>query len=61
MKKFKVETRRDYTENFDNWIGDYIEAETAGEAIDFAKEWLIENGYGPEEVEEFEYQAMELI
>lgn len=58
MKKYNVEMRRDYTENFDNWIGDYIEAETEEEAVELAKQWLIDNGTD-EDVEELQYQVSE--
>ena len=58
MKKYNVEMRRDYTENFDNWIGDYIEAETEEEAVELAKQWLIDNG-ADEDVEELQYQVSE--
>ena len=30
---------------FDNWIDDYIEAETEYEALVLAKQWLIDHGY----------------
>lgn len=59
MKKFMVESRRDYTEIFDNYVGDYIYAETEEEAIECYKEWLVENGCDLEEVEEYEYQVRE--
>lgn len=44
-KKWNVEMRESTDEIFDNWIGDYIEAETRDEAIELAKTWLSENGY----------------
>ena len=56
MKKWNVESRRDYTEIFDNYVGDYIEAETEEEAVELYKAWLIENGCDPEEVDDYEYQ-----
>lgn len=59
MKKWMVESRKDYTEAFDNYVGDYIEAETEEEAIELAKAWFIENGCDPEEVEEYEYHVKE--
>ncbi len=37
MKKYNAEMRRDYTEDFENWVGDYIEAESEEEAIEIAK------------------------
>ena len=59
MKKWNVESRRDYTEIFDNYVGDYIEAETEEEAVEIYKDWLIENGCDPEEVDDYEYQIKE--
>lgn len=59
MKKWNVESRRDYTEIFDNYVGDYIEAETEEEAVELYKAWLIENGCDPEEVDDYEYQTKE--
>lgn len=59
MKKWNVESRRDYTEIFENYVGDYIEAETEEEAIEIYKAWLIENGCDPEEVDDYEYQIKE--
>lgn len=59
MKKWNVESRRDYTEIFDNYVGDYIEAETEEEAVELYKDWLIENGCDPEEVDDYEYQIKE--
>lgn len=59
MKKWMVESRKDYTEIFDNYADDYIEAEGEEEAIELYKAWLIENGCDPEEIEEWEYQAKE--
>lgn len=60
MKNFNVESRRNYTEIFDNYVGDYILAETEEDAIELYKAWLVENGCDPEEVEEYEYQAKEV-
>lgn len=58
MKKYNVEMRKDYTEIFDNWVGDYIVAENEDEAIEIAKQWLLDNGYDGD-VEELEYKASE--
>ena len=58
MKKYNVEMRRNFNEDFDNWIGDYIEAESEEEAIELAKQWLIDNGTN-EDVEELEYRVSE--
>lgn len=60
MKKFNVESRKNYEEIFDNYVCDYIMAETEEEAIEMYKAWLVENGCDPEEVEEYEYQAKEV-
>lgn len=59
MAKYRVESRRNYTENFDNYVGDYIIAETEEEAVELYKQWLVENGCAVEEVEEYEYQVTE--
>lgn len=59
MKKFNVESRKDYTEIFDNYCGDYVVAETEEEAIELYKQRLIENGCESEEVEEYEYNVSE--
>lgn len=59
MKKFIVESRRDYKETYKNYYGDVIEAETEEEAIEIYKSWLIENDYEPNEIEEWQYQAID--
>lgn len=59
MKKWMVESRKNYTDIFDNYCGDYIEAEGEEEAVELYKAWLIENGCDPEEIKEWEYQAKE--
>lgn len=59
MKKYIVESREYYTEIFDNWASDYIEAESEEEAIEFYKDWLLENGCTEDKVEEMEYRAYE--
>ena len=51
--------RRYYTEDFDNWVGDYIEVETKEEAIELVKHWLIDNGY-TDDVEELEFNVKEV-
>lgn len=49
MKKFNVECRKNREENIDSYIGDYITAETADEAIEIAADYMLEkiaeNGY----------------
>ena len=59
MIKWMVESRKNYTDIFDNYCDDYIEAESEEEAVELYKAWLIENGCDPEEIEEWEYQAKE--
>lgn len=59
MTKYRVESRRDYTENFDNYVGDYIVSETEEEAVELYKQCLVENGCTVEEVEEYEYRVSE--
>lgn len=59
MKKYMVESRRDYAEIFDNYVGDYIEAESEEEAIELAKQYFIDNGCDIEEVEDYEYKVTE--
>lgn len=59
MKKYNVEMRTDYTQDFDNWVGDYTEAETEEEAIELVKQWLIDNGY-TDDVEELEFNVEEV-
>lgn len=50
--------RKDYNEDFDNWNGDYIDAETEEEALELSKQWLIDNGYDGD-VEALEYKVSE--
>ena len=59
MKRFMVESRRSYEDIFDNYVGDYIVAETEEEAVEYYKEWLSENGVDKQEIEEYEYQVRE--
>lgn len=60
MKRYNVEMRKDYNEDFDNWIGDYTEAENEEAAVELAKQWLIDNGYEGD-VEELEYKVSEYL
>lgn len=59
MKKYNVECRKSYNDDFDNYVGDYIECESEEEAIELCKQWLIDNGMKPEEVEDLEYKVSE--
>lgn len=58
MTKYSVEMRKYYNEDFDSYIGNYIEAETEEEALEIAKQWLIDNGYDGD-VESIEYNVSE--
>ena len=53
---YDVEVRENNTQEFDNWVGDYTEAETKEEAIELVKQWLIDNGY-TDDVEELEFKV----
>lgn len=56
---YDVEIRENNTQEFDNWVGDYTEAETKEEAIELVKQWLIDNGY-TDDVEELEFNVEEV-
>ena len=60
---YDVEVRENNTQEFDDWVGDYTEAETKEEAIEEAielvKQWLIDNGYTGD-VEELEFNVEEV-
>lgn len=71
MKKYNVESRKDVNDCWDNYVGDYVEAETPEEALDFAKDRLFEdvqrlNDFDFEEletakkeIEEYQYRVVE--
>lgn len=56
---YNVEVRENNTQEFDNRVGDYTEAETKEEAIELVKQWLIDNGY-TDDVEELEFNVEEV-
>ena len=58
MKKYIVEFRENYTDIFDNWLEDYVEAENETEALELAKQWLIDNGYEGD-VNDLDYKVSE--
>lgn len=58
MKKYIVESATSFYEEFQNFADDYIEAETAEEAIDYYKTWMQENGEDPDF---YVYKVFELI
>lgn len=60
MKRYKVEFRRNRNEEWDNWIGDYMEAESDLDAIDLAYQWLIGNGMEAEDAETVDISVEEL-
>lgn len=60
MKKYNVEIRKDCNEEFDNWADDFTEAENAEEAVELVKQWLIDNGYDPDDVENLMFRAIEV-
>lgn len=51
MKKFVVEYAQSYNKPSDNYIGDYIDADSADEALEFAADWLVEHGMDEEDLE----------
>lgn len=57
-RKYNVEMRANNEDCFDNWIGDYIEAETEEEALVLSIAWLKEHGYD-ENISEIEFQVSE--
>lgn len=56
---YDVEVRENNTQEFDNWVGDYTEAETKEEAIELAKQLVDDNGY-TDDVEELEFKVEEV-
>lgn len=59
MKKYNITSAKSYFDVFHNFLGDYIEAETEEEAIEFYKQWLLENGMEEEEIEDLVYKVEE--
>lgn len=60
MKKFNVEIAKSYNNPFMNPVNDYVEAVDKQEAIEFVKDWMLENGMSFEEVESLIFQATEI-
>ena len=58
MNRYTVESRRCHMENFANYVGDFVYAETEDEAIDLVKGYYITNGCDPEEVEKMEFRVV---
>ena len=60
MKKYNVEMRENSNEDLQNWINDYVIAENEVEALELAKQWLIDNGYEGDPETELEYSIEEV-
>lgn len=60
MKKYNVEMRTNNTEEFQNWLNDYVPAENEVEALELAKQWLIDNGYNGDPETDLEYSIEEV-
>lgn len=59
VARYVVVSRRDYTEIFDNYMSDFVYAESEEDAIQLYKDWLMCNGCDPGEVEKMEFIAKE--
>ena len=60
MYKYRVESRSEYTEIFDNYVGDYITAKDENEAIEIYKECLMDMGCTRDEVSSMEFKVEEV-
>ena len=60
LKKYLVESRKDYTEKFDNYIFDYVQANDEDEALAIYKHILLHMGAEQDEIETYEYKATEV-
>lgn len=61
VKLYIVESRKDYSELFDNYVYDYVYAENEDAAIENYKTLLIENGCESEEVEAMVFRVREVM
>ena len=59
QKRYCVESRKSYSDIFDNYVYDYIYAVNEDAAIEAYKTLLVENGCDAEEVEEMEFSVKE--
>lgn len=59
LKKYLVESRKDCTENFDNYIFDYVQANDEDEALAIYKH-ILHMGAEQDEIETYEYKATEV-
>lgn len=60
LKKYLVESRKDFTENFDNYIFDYVQAHSEIAAVTIYKEILLNMGAQKYDIETYEYKATEV-
>ena len=54
MKNYTVEFKTE-TGEYQNVIGDYIQANSPAEALSLARQWLVDNGMDPVEVSVLTY------
>lgn len=59
QKRYCVESRKSYSDIFDNYVYDYIYAVNEDVAIEAYKTLLVESGCDVEEVEEMEFRVKE--
>ncbi len=52
MKKYAIEYKKRYDEPSDNYIGDYVEANTLDQALALAEDWLKDHGMDEEEIKD---------
>ena len=60
LKKYLVESRKDDTELFDNYIHDYIDSDSIAHAVAEYKMILLDMGIPDEEMDLYEYRVREL-
>lgn len=59
VKRYVVESRRSYTDIFDNYVYDYIYAENEVAAVEMYKSMLMAQGCDVEDLEEMEFRVKE--
>lgn len=60
MNKYLVESRKDFTEIFDNYIFDYVQAHSECEAVAIYKQILLDMGADQEELDLYDYRVREI-
>lgn len=60
LKKYLVESRKDNTELFDNYINDYIDSDSIVHAVAEYKMILLDMGVPQDELDLYEYRVREL-